>query len=368
LWLEIGSARIPPEPRPLGNELGVLINGAPANCIGGPLPVSPSASSLCGGGVPGTQTITGNLISGNAKYGVQIANDTAAHNLVQANKIGTDITGMIADPDNTPNSGDELGNKFDGVFLSAGAHDNTIGGTTGSRRNLISGNLGDGIIITGALGNTASNNIVLGNFIGTDVTGNNALPNLARGIHIDQHATGNIIGGETPNLISAINWMALSSRWAQRLRMSSMAIALERISTTRPTCLTAGTAFTSSTRPANRIGGFDDGTSTVFNVISGNDKNGILIEGPSASANLVGNNLIGVDRTASQRRRNLDDGIRILNAPNNRIGASLSGDEPISGNTISGNTSHGIRIDGATAIGNVVGGNWDRHRCPGSRL
>jgi hypothetical protein len=342
---------------PLGNDLGVLINGAPANCIGGPLPVSEAASSLCVGGVPGTQTITGNLISGNATYGVHIANNTAANNLVQANKIGTDITGTIADPDNTHNSGDELGNKFDGVFLSAGAHDNTIGGTTSSRRNLISGNIGDGIIITGVAGNVASNNLVLGNFIGTDVTGNNALPNLARGIHIDQHATGNIIGGETPNLISGnkLDGIIIALATATENIVDGNRIGTNLNDTANVS--NGGNGVYILNAPANRIGGFDDGTSTVFNVISGNNKSGILIEGPSASANLVGNNLIGVDRTASQRRRNLEDGIRILNAPNNRIGSSLSGDEPISGNTISGNTSHGIRIDGATAIGNVVGGN-----------
>ena len=342
---------------PLGNEVGILINDSPGNCIGGFLPISETAMTLCAGGVPGTQTMTGNLISGNLTYGVQIANPNAANNVVQANKIGTDVTGMIADPDGTAGSGDELGNVFDGVFLSQGAHDNTIGGTTGSRRSLISGNLGDGILITGTSANPVIDNTVLGNYVGTDMTGNAALPNLARGIHIDQHSEGNIIGGETPNVISgnALDGIVIALPTATDNVVFGNRIGTNVNDTDRVSNGANGIFIFNA--PVNRIGGFDDGTSTIFNVISGNEESGIRIEGANASGNLVGANLIGVDRTGSQRRRNLSDGIRIVDAPDNRIGAPLSGDQVISGNVISGNTEHGIRIEGETATGNVVGGN-----------
>ena len=52
---------------------------------------------------------------------------------------------------------------------SAGASDNTVGGTTAAARNIISGNADDGIEIEGS---GTSGNVVEGNFIGTDATGN----------------------------------------------------------------------------------------------------------------------------------------------------------------------------------------------------
>ena len=51
-----------------------------------------------------------------------------------------------------------------GVILTSGANTNTIGGTTAAARNVISGNASDGVLITGS-GTTG--NQVLGNSIGT---------------------------------------------------------------------------------------------------------------------------------------------------------------------------------------------------------
>ena len=60
-----------------------------------------------------------------------------ANNLVEGNLIGTDNTGTTALP-----------NGQVGVMISASST-NTIGGTTSLARNVISGNSGSGVSVTG---------------------------------------------------------------------------------------------------------------------------------------------------------------------------------------------------------------------------
>ncbi len=104
-------------------------------------------------------------------------------NVLQGNYLGTDATGTAA-------NGNGTGLEIDGTS-------NTVGGTTPSARNLISGNVTYGVTIKGP------KNLVEGNFIGTDVTGTKALGN-TYGLIIT--APSNVLGGTAPgagNLISA---------------------------------------------------------------------------------------------------------------------------------------------------------------------
>src|SRR5262249_39697254 len=91
-----------------------------------------------------------------------------------------------------------LGNSGNGVVISNNASGNTIGGTTAAARNVISGNnnpaTGGGVAGHGVL-LASDNNTVLGNFIGTDVTGAQKLGNsVGVGVY---GGTGNVIGGLT---------------------------------------------------------------------------------------------------------------------------------------------------------------------------
>src|SRR5262249_48062300 len=91
----------------------------------------------------GSNAITGNVISGNGGVGLVLGNFDPAEggNLVHGNRIGTDPSGTVAIP-----------NGSHGIFVGqvAGGVDNRIGGTSASERNVISGNLGDGIQFAGA--------------------------------------------------------------------------------------------------------------------------------------------------------------------------------------------------------------------------
>ena len=151
----------------LPNFSGVVIYDAPGNTIGG--------------------TVSGdsNLISGNSSPGIYLYGAATTGTIIAGNKIGTDVTGTVA-----------LAND-DGIDVFGGASDNTIGGTASGAANLISGNAGGVNLSTGATGN-----VVAGNKIGTDITGTVAVPNVA-GISV--LGTDNTIGGTAAgagNLIS----------------------------------------------------------------------------------------------------------------------------------------------------------------------
>ena len=84
-----------------------------------------------------------------------------------------------------------------GVYIDDGASNNTIGGVTPDARNIISGNIDDGVFITGS-GTTA--NVVEGNYIGTDITGTTTTGTGKcvgndYGVMIASGASDNTIGG-----------------------------------------------------------------------------------------------------------------------------------------------------------------------------
>ncbi|MBN1543776.1 hypothetical protein JW992_16655 [candidate division KSB1 bacterium] len=127
-----------------------------------------------------------NILSGNGCYGLRM--EISNNNVVINNLIGTDVTGMMAVP-----NGDYFRQQNSaGVLLAGGAHHNVIGDTTGLGGNLISGNNRTGIRIEWS---GADSNRVLGNFIGIDAEGNRALPNGEAGLVVGRGAHGNQIGG-----------------------------------------------------------------------------------------------------------------------------------------------------------------------------
>ena len=92
------------------------------------------ANNVIGGTGPNER----NVISGNAAEGIRIDGAGATGNLVQGNFIGTDRTGTIA-----------LGNAGDGISIQGGASGQHHRRRRRGARNVIAGNLGDGSVFDG---------------------------------------------------------------------------------------------------------------------------------------------------------------------------------------------------------------------------
>jgi titin len=146
-----------------------------------------------GNTIGGTTAATRNTISGNQFVGVALVGTDTANNIIQGNYIGTTSAGTAKLPNGT------------GITLLSGARNNTIGGTTASRRNVISGNSFGGLSLGGT--GTAAN-VALGNFIGTDASGTVNLGNGGPGVAALSGASGNTVGGTTAG---AGNFIAFNS-------------------------------------------------------------------------------------------------------------------------------------------------------------
>ncbi len=165
-------------------ENGAGYAGPPVVELNGQATSSGNGLTITAGG----STVRGLVL--NRFKGAGISLQTLGGNAIQGNYIGTDLAGMTAAAN--------LGGAGVTVLNSP---NNTIGGTIAAHRNVISGNANIGVAI-----NTASGNIVQGNYIGTDVTGSAIIANGQSGVDVfNTGATGNVIGGTASgagNLIS----------------------------------------------------------------------------------------------------------------------------------------------------------------------
>ena len=303
----------------VANATGVHISNAAGNLIGGM-----AANS-------------GNLISGNGSQGILIVNDGPDGNVVQGNLIGTDPTGTQA----VGNSkGILLGWTYEGP-----ASGNLIGGTTPAARNIISGNRSEGIIITGG-----ENNVIQGNYVGTDVTGMLALGNGSNGISTGD-ANHTTIGGAEPgagNVISGNDGDGVSVISTDGFVIQGNFIGTDSTGTQPLGNAEYGIVFGAAN---GAIGGTTPGAG---NVVSANGLHGIFLTNTAHGTenNLVQGNLIGTDATGTVPLGNASAGIFISGASRNTIG----GPEPGAGNVVSANGGSGIVVD-KRSFDNVIAGN-----------
>ena len=151
--------------------------------------------------------------------------------------------------------------------------------TNAGQRNIISGNSETGVLI-----NTATNNTVSGNYIGTDASGRVAVGNGLRGIFLDSGANTNLIGGDDPaaaNVISG-NWIGL---WVQG------DVALAQGNTIK------GNFIGTDPSGLNALGNLDDGVYFgqwsqynyigPYNIIAFNGGDGVQVDTPTALSDLV---------------------------------------------------------------------------------
>ena len=312
---------------------GIELNGSPLNLIGG------------------STTDARNVISGNNANGVLFTGALAAGNVLQANYIGTDVTGAVALRNGT------LFAHAD-VRIDGGASQNLIGTNADGlsdefERNVISGSAaGVGVYIVEA---GSEQNIIAGNYVGTDASGMNPLGALHQGVRIEQ-AANNLVGGTSPeagNVISGnrSSGIALLSAGATGNQIQGNLIGLAADGATPLGNLSeAGVLIIDA--PANLIGG---GASGAGNTVSGNSGVGIWIRGTGAVDNRVTGNYIGTNATGTVAIGNNAAGVIIgLGATNNLIGGAT----PEARNIISGNLGHGVSINGSATTGNQVLGNY----------
>jgi hypothetical protein len=102
--------------------------------------------------------------------------------------------------------------------------------------------------------------------------------------------------------------------------------------------------------PNNTIGGT---TPAERNVISGNNGNGVYVEGSGATGNRILGNYVGTDKNGTAPLDNFSPGILISGPSNNTIGGTRAG----AGNVISANGGanyEGVAIYGDSATGNRI--------------
>lgn len=312
----------------LGNYIGVSKNGAVAisNAIAGVGIWGGSRNNTVGGADAGA----GNVISGNG-YGVLVSDTNTFGNSVLGNLIGTDATGTLPIP-----------NEF-GVGILGGARTNSIGGA----RNIIAGNQSYGIVIAGQ---QTSFNQVQANYIGSDHTGSNAVPN-GTGIGIWGGARYNTVGDpstrDLPNLISGNTGYGVliadpgtTSNLVTHARIGSQADGM--------TSLPNGTGI-------GIFGGASRNT-VLGNTISGNNADGVLIADAGTTGNEIQGNVIGLNRLGTAALPNAYSGVSILSgAERNLVGG---GSGLVTRNVLSGNGGSGVYLAGANTSQNVIRNNY----------
>jgi CSLREA domain-containing protein len=251
-------------------------------------------------------------------------------NLILGCYIGTDVTGTIDRP-----------NMAGGIRVMEGEK-NVIGGTAASERNLISGNHGDGIQIQDI------RTKVIGNYIGTDITGSTALKNIGSGVDIEAGLT--IIGGSSAGEGNLISGNEATGITFQVGATDGFAMG-NRIGTNAAGTAAIGNSWGITLHDNhNTIGG---DTAAKRNVISGNRLDGIFINTPSED-NIIQGNYIGTDISGMAPLENQENGIQVA-GNNNTIGGKLG----TTGNVISANKLNGVTLDGVrnAVQGNLIGVN-----------
>jgi CSLREA domain-containing protein len=332
-----------------GNFIGTKVNGTERLPNGLGVMINAAANNVVGGTAPGA----GNLISGNSQSGVLITLG-AAGNRLQGNFIGTDVTGTVG-----------LGNFSHGVQI-LNSSNNLIGGTDADdgevdgnvrARNVISGNSQNGLHLSGG-----DNNKIQGNYIGTDVTGTVDRGNKNNGLNLFSGA--NTIGGTAAGAGNLISGNDVDGVFVTRNdnKVQGNLIGTDVTGTVALKNGAHGVEIKSiNNAPVasnNLVGGTDaddgevDGNVRARNVISGNGADGVLLFG--ASDNKVQGNFIGTDATGTADLGNSTSGVNIFFSTGNTIGGAAAGAR----NLISGNELNGVSITGNTASGNKVQGNF----------
>jgi hypothetical protein len=329
-------------------------------------------------------TIEGFIINGfPLGIGIELNGTGATGDIIQGNWIGTSIGGLTAPP--------PADNNNIGIKIIDGASSNLIGGSSSNVNgilsgagNLISGNTKAGILFTGTNSTTDTNvatehdNIIEGNYIGTDVTGTAAIPNDPSGTYTDDidlldDSINNTIGGASQldgngNLQGLGNLISASG--ADGIFLSDYVRSGHLVSGNLIEGNFIGTDVTGTRKLGNKgngilvdagvssttIGGTQAGTGNVIAASTGTSAdtgplgNGVLIAPVfgfgTVSGTVIEGNKIGTDVTGTRGLGNQGNGIEEAGGA---FGNTVGG-----GNLIAENTLDGVLISGSTTTGNTI--------------
>ena len=293
-----------------------------------------------------------NTISGNSMSGIHISGEGTKRTLVEGNLIGISYDGAKAVP------------NMIGVSITYQASHTTIGGPGIYGRNIISGNLADGILIY-----ESSSNIVVNNYIGTTKDGTSALANEGNGVRIDGGARNNMIGSWEGfgNLISGNERSGILIDTDKPVEPSSSEnhVLGNHIGTNRDgdSAIPNGRSGVEILRSSsNYVGGIEeeDKVKQNGNVISGNTQGGVSIWGVSESLsqakdNFVIGNTIGLSLDGTKAVPNQDGVVVALTAEKNMIGTYHGGGNVISGNRDTGVLIKDVFTEHNHVVGNLIG-------------
>jgi hypothetical protein len=321
-----------------GNFIGLNEAGTKAvgNGSGGGLQVV--SGSLIGGTAAGDgNVISGNVGSGPWAGGINLSGNS---NTIQGNFIGTDKTGTIAIPNGGQAGLSVISQTQETSFQQIGPG------------NVISGNAGNGVNL-----GCATNSYITGNIIGLDKSGSKPLGNGKAGVYADcgttesRYSALDRIGGTSPslrNIISANQGDGVDILNASRYWIFGNYIGTDVTGTNAEgnggSGVVVGAYSTTDPTQLIYVGG---ASSWSGNVISGNRGNGVVIHANAIDSS-VGSDLIGVSVSGTAAIPNGGDGVLL----------SQTADDTIQSNTIAGNASNGVEIDGmGGAKGNNILGN-----------
>ncbi len=292
----------PSNPLPVLTDAATTIDGATqtvnrgnANPLGPEIEVDGTkAGTAAGFRIESAHNIIkGLVINRFVAQGLVMSGSGAFGNVISGNHIGADAAGALA-----------LGNGREGIQIAGGAHDNTIGGTTPEERNVISGNSLNGIEVNGS-----HDNLVIGNYIGTDAGGVAALANGRSGVFIILGAQGNVVGGTASGEGNVISGNSSMGVYIHASGTVSNTIAGNYI----------GADATGTAALGNQVGGIYIGepmggaqanTIGPGNVVAHNGGSGIVVDGPNTTGNTI---------TANSITDNANLGIYNLNGGNSAL-------------------------------------------------
>lgn len=315
----------------------VVVDGTTEPGYSGTPLVELDGSKLTGGGndglvlMAGGSTVRGLAIGGFSDSAIVL--ETQGGNAIASNYLGLDPSGATEIPN--------------GAGLTIlGSSNNTIGVGLAGGGNVISGNSGDGILIDDG-GTGSTQNLIAGNLIGTDSTGQVAVGNGSAGIEIEGklsggntigaagRAFGNVISGNDGSGIEVGDGAAGTTIQANVIGLAADG---------KTPLGNQGDGILLDDAPQTMVGGTNHGEA---NVISANQDNGI--ETASSTRGLwVAGNFIGTDATGQLALGNVENGIALATS-SNLIGGTVTG----AGNTIEYNGTGRVGA-GVQLVGQVV--------------